>query len=110
MRLLVGRRSHRSALDLHARDKPVGWFNDYTQYCPKTEDCQDRAFEAQQSRDVWLYEFVPSALAWLKVSTGVVGERESPGYRGAVKGHVGAHPGLVLPEPSKGRLDRDQIK
>lgn len=105
------------------------WFNDYTQNCLTTENCQERGFEAQQSSDLWLYNlctraivmssplgdvptyardnkngFLSSVLGWLKGSTGVTGGREFPGYRVWYRAMLDHMPGVVLPEECKAAL------
>lgn len=77
------------------------WFNEYSQACVATENCQDRGVEIENSSGVWIYAlatkaiiemvspvnvaatlasvnqngFLSSILAWLRGSTGVVGSR-----------------------------------
>ncbi|XP_014555283.1 carbohydrate-binding module family 50 protein [Bipolaris victoriae FI3] len=80
------------------------WFSRYSQDCLKTEDCQDRVFEIDQSTNVWIYNlctkavremvtpvkskatmakdnqngFLSSILAWVR--NGTIGERNFPGF------------------------------
>ncbi|VUC34340.1 unnamed protein product [Clonostachys rosea] len=83
------------------------WYFDYSQKCLETEDCQRRAFEVQQSFDLWVYSlctkaivemvtpykdlatlakdnvkgFLSSILAWLQGSKEVSGPRPFPGFQ-----------------------------
>ncbi|GME48353.1 hypothetical protein CDV56_101071 [Neofusicoccum parvum] len=83
------------------------WFSDYSQDCLKTEDCQARGFEIEESFDLWVYNlctkamvemvsplgavptyardnvngFLSSILAWLQGADKVIGERDFPGFQ-----------------------------
>ncbi|CAF3635715.1 unnamed protein product [Fusarium graminearum] len=83
------------------------WFSDYNQDCVKTNDCQRRAVEIQQSSDLWIYNlctkaildmvtptggiatlaknnvngFLSSILAWLEGSKDISGRRNFPGFQ-----------------------------
>ncbi|KAL2752051.1 glycoside hydrolase family 55 protein [Sodiomyces alcalophilus JCM 7366] len=83
------------------------WFNNYGQSCLDTMDCQQRAFEVEQSYDVWLYNLctkgivelisphndeptmaadnqngaLSSVLAWLRGARETTGPRDFPGFR-----------------------------
>ncbi|KAM0188779.1 hypothetical protein ACHAPI_010388 [Fusarium lateritium] len=83
------------------------WFSDYSQECLKTNDCQRRGVEVQQSSDLWIYNlctkailemvtptggvatlaknnvngFLSSVLAWLEGSEDVTGRRDFPGFQ-----------------------------
>lgn len=37
------------------------WFQEYSQTCLATENCQDRIFEIQSSSDIWLYSLITKA-------------------------------------------------
>ncbi|KAI3538503.1 hypothetical protein CSPX01_09431 [Colletotrichum filicis] len=106
------------------------WFIDYSQDCLDTENCQERAMEVQQSKDIWIYNlctkaivemvsplgsvptyakdnvngFLASVLAWLQGSTDVAGEREFEGYRVWTSGMLEQLYGLVLPETCSSAL------
>ncbi|PGH27695.1 hypothetical protein AJ80_00710 [Polytolypa hystricis UAMH7299] len=82
------------------------WFSKYSQDCLATENCQDRAFEVEQSQDLWIYNlvtkaivemispanenatmakdnkngFMSSILAWLKGSNDTTGQRPLTGF------------------------------
>ncbi|GAT20988.1 hypothetical protein RIB2604_00900080 [Aspergillus luchuensis] len=82
------------------------WFSKYSQDCLATENCQDRAFEIEESQDLWIYNlvtkaivemispvnekptlandnkngFMSSILAWLKGSTDRTGQRVFEGF------------------------------
>ncbi|KAE8381463.1 pectin lyase fold/virulence factor [Aspergillus bertholletiae] len=82
------------------------WFSKYSQDCLATENCQDRAFEVEQSQDLWIYNlvtkaivemispvndkptlakdnkngFMSSILAWLKGSDDTTGQRTFTGF------------------------------
>jgi hypothetical protein len=82
------------------------WFSDYSQDCLDTADCQERAFEIEQSFDVWVYNlctkaivemitpfrgtptyakdnvngFLSSILVWLGGVNQTAGEREFQGF------------------------------
>lgn len=82
------------------------WFSRYSQDCLATENCQDRAFEIEESQDLWIYNlvtkaiiemispvnekptlandnkngFMSSILAWLKGSTDTTGQRVFEGF------------------------------
>ena len=93
--------------DIHILGAGVySWFSRYSQDCLLTEDCQDRAFEIDQSTDVWIYNlctkavremvspvnadptmardnqngFLSSILAWVRPSGSIIGERDFPGF------------------------------
>jgi hypothetical protein len=84
------------------------FFNDYSQTCLDTEDCQQKGFEIAQSNDIWIYNlctkamiemvspvgelstlassnrngFLSSILAWVRVSSDtIIGERDFPGFQ-----------------------------
>jgi hypothetical protein len=83
------------------------WFTDYTQGCVNTNNCQTRAFEVQQSNDLWIYNlctkaivemisplggvptyakdnvngFLSSVLAWLQGAQNTVGKRKFRGFQ-----------------------------
>ncbi|KAG2000883.1 hypothetical protein GB937_010729 [Aspergillus fischeri] len=84
------------------------WFNDYSQACLTTENCQLRGFEVEQSNDIWIYNlctkamiqmvtpvgelatlaadnrngFLSSILAWVRLSSEtVIGERNFTGFQ-----------------------------
>ncbi|KAH2000894.1 hypothetical protein KXV97_007434, partial [Aspergillus fumigatus] len=78
------------------------WFSDYSQECLKTESCQARGFEIEESYDIWIYNlctkaivemitpvksvptyardnmngFLASILAWLNGAKQTVGQRD----------------------------------
>lgn len=82
------------------------WFSKYSQDCLATDNCQTRAFEVEQSYDLWIYNlvtkaivemispvnekptlakdnkngFMSSILAWLKGSDETTGQRKFPGF------------------------------
>ncbi|GLA96386.1 hypothetical protein AtubIFM57143_003851 [Aspergillus tubingensis] len=82
------------------------WFSRYSQDCLAIENCQDRAFEIEESQDLWIYNlvtkaiiemispvnekptlandnkngFMSSILAWLKGSTDTTGQRVFEGF------------------------------
>ncbi|CAG8040248.1 unnamed protein product [Penicillium olsonii] len=82
------------------------WFSKYSQACLDTEDCQNRAFEVEESQDLWIYNlvtkaivemispsnekptlakdnkngFMSSILAWLKGPSSTTGKRVFPGF------------------------------
>ncbi|KAJ5552813.1 pectin lyase-like protein [Penicillium frequentans] len=82
------------------------WFSRYSQDCLATENCQDRAFEVEESQDLWIYNlvtkaivemispvnekptfakdnkngFMSSILAWLEGSSDTTGQRVFPGF------------------------------
>ncbi|KAJ4156154.1 hypothetical protein LMH87_001367 [Akanthomyces muscarius] len=82
------------------------WFSQYSQDCLKTEDCQARAIDIQNSHDIWIYNlctkaivemvsplgavptyakdningFLSSILAWLQGSKEVSGRYKFPGF------------------------------
>ncbi|OBT80414.1 hypothetical protein VF21_00738 [Pseudogymnoascus sp. 05NY08] len=106
------------------------WFDDYSQDCVDTNDCQERGLEIQQSSDIWLYNlctkaikemvsplgsaptyakdnvngFLSSILAWLQGSTDVVGEREFPGYRVWSNALLDSLYGPALPDSCRSAL------
>ncbi|OBS26191.1 hypothetical protein FPOA_00132 [Fusarium poae] len=83
------------------------WFYNYKQDCVKTQNCQTRAFEVEESYDLWVYNlctkafiemvsprnstatfardnvngFLSSILAWLQGSKEVSGKRVFPGFQ-----------------------------
>jgi hypothetical protein len=83
------------------------WFSKYNQDCLRTEDCQSRGLEVQQSGDLWIYNlctkaivemvsplgavptfardnmngFLSSVLAWLQGSIAVSGKRNFKGFQ-----------------------------
>ncbi|RLL97668.1 hypothetical protein CFD26_105896 [Aspergillus turcosus] len=82
------------------------FYSAYSQDCLKTEDCQQRGFEIEQSSDIWVYNlctkaiiemvtpfqgvptyardnvngFLSSILAWLGGAEQTAGQREFPGF------------------------------
>lgn len=108
------------------------WFDNYSQDCLVTENCQERGLEVQQSSDVWIYNlctkaiqemvsplgntptyakdnvngFLASVLAWLQVSIEVTGERKFPGYRVWTTGLLDQLYGLLLPDACTSALTR----
>ncbi|KAJ5869330.1 hypothetical protein N7455_004271 [Penicillium solitum] len=82
------------------------WFSDYSQACLDTDNCQQRAFEIEQSQDIWIYNLctksimemispfkgtptyakdnvnglLSSILAWLGGANQMAGQRELPGF------------------------------
>ncbi|KAJ6007783.1 hypothetical protein N7540_011759 [Penicillium herquei] len=38
------------------------WFSDYSQACVDTDNCQQRAFEIEQSTDVWIYNLCTKSI------------------------------------------------
>ncbi|CAG8390648.1 unnamed protein product [Penicillium salamii] len=38
------------------------WFSKYSQKCLDTEDCQERAFQVEESQDLWIYNLVTKAI------------------------------------------------
>ncbi|KAH7309114.1 LysM domain protein [Stachybotrys elegans] len=83
------------------------WFYDYSQTCLKTNDCQRKGVEVQESSDVWIYNlctkaivemvspwrgvatlaknnvngFLSSVLAWLEGAKATSGRRVFPGFQ-----------------------------
>ncbi|CAG9998333.1 unnamed protein product [Clonostachys byssicola] len=83
------------------------WFYDYSKTCEDTRNCQQRAFEVEQSSDIWIYNlctfaivemisplgsvatkaadnvngFLSSILAWLQGAGRTSGEREFEGFQ-----------------------------
>lgn len=83
------------------------WFNQYSQECLKTEDCQTRGFDVQNSTDIWVYNlctkgmiemvsplntlptyareningFLSSILAWLQGAKNTSGRRKFNGFQ-----------------------------
>lgn len=83
------------------------WFSAYSQACLDTGDCQQRAFEIEESSDIWIYNlctkgitemvsprggiptlardnvngFLSSILAWLQGVREVIGPRAFPGFQ-----------------------------
>lgn len=51
------------------------WFSDYKQTCLLTENCQDRAFQIEESYDIWIYNLVTKAIVEMISPTG-----EKPTY------------------------------
>lgn len=82
------------------------WFSRYSQDCLKTESCQDRAFEIEQSSNIWIYNlctkaikemisptesaptyardnkngFLSSVLAWVRAPDDTIGRRQFLGW------------------------------
>lgn len=82
------------------------FYSDYSQDCLRTENCQQRGFEIEQSSDIWIYNlctkaivemvtpfqgvptyardnvngFLSSILAWLGGAEQTAGQREFPGF------------------------------
>ncbi|KAG9251359.1 pectate lyase superfamily protein-domain-containing protein [Emericellopsis atlantica] len=83
------------------------WFDDYSQDCLDTEDCQVRGFEIEDTSDIWIYNlctkaieemispvggratlardningFLSSVLAWLQGTVNPAGQQKFEGYR-----------------------------
>ncbi|KAF7180792.1 hypothetical protein CNMCM7691_010083 [Aspergillus felis] len=88
------------------RSSLYSFYSDYSQDCLKTENCQQRGFEIEQSSDIWIYNlctkaivemvtpfqgvptyardnvngFLSSILAWLGGAEQTAGQREFPGF------------------------------
>ncbi|OKP10023.1 hypothetical protein PENSUB_4576 [Penicillium subrubescens] len=82
------------------------WFSDYSQNCVDNDHCQDRAFEIEESYDVWIYNlvskairemvsprgemptyatdnkngFLSSLLAWIRGPKEIIGSRDHAGF------------------------------
>jgi hypothetical protein len=83
------------------------WFYNYGQACLKTENCQNKGFEVEQSFDIWIFNlctkamvemisplgsaptlaadnvngFLSSILAWLQGANTISGPRDFPGFQ-----------------------------
>ncbi|KAK2750071.1 hypothetical protein FQN57_004563 [Myotisia sp. PD_48] len=103
------------------------WFSDYSQECLKTENCQQRGFEIEESYDVWIYNlctkaivemvspfkavptyardnvngFLSSILAWLGGTETTAGKRDFPGFN---LYHPSSLLEVNLPKPCKTAL------
>ncbi|KAK8029707.1 pectin lyase-like protein [Apiospora rasikravindrae] len=106
------------------------WFNDYSQNCLETEDCQLRGFEVEQTSDIWIYNlctkavvemisplggiptyardnmngFLSSVLAWLQGSVETAGKRDFDGYHLWTPEAVDSLVTVTLPETCKSAL------
>ncbi|KAK8098917.1 LysM domain-containing protein [Apiospora kogelbergensis] len=105
------------------------WFDKYDQSCVNTGDCQARAFEVQESSDIWIYNlctknivemispigttptyakdnqngFLSSILAWLQGANNVSGQRDFPGFQIYLKESLGR---MDLPETCQTALSQ----